>query len=332
MTGDMTSDQVSYDTRFTGTALPSGTTITWATHHRNVDSDPSSPAPDQTRATRIQTTELASSKQPDTVMMLHGFSGSGLTMAPLDQQLNQHPATLLVDLPHHGQTSVAPLPKPTEQPDLDAITLPDAVSALRQLLDTLVIERVDLIGYSLGGRTALSLAMAHPNRVRSLVLISASPGLADPTERDERVKADAALAQRIVSEGLDQFRDFWDGLALFAGTIDPADRLAPDLESMIDREQRRADTAELARSLRGMGTGRMPALHDRLFELDLPVLLLTGSLDTKYVALASEMVDALPQATHRTINGAAHRVHLDRPAATAAAIKDFWSILPDRSR
>jgi 2-succinyl-6-hydroxy-2,4-cyclohexadiene-1-carboxylate synthase len=170
-------------------------------------------------------------------------------------------------------------------------------------------------GYSMGGRTALHVALAHPDQVEGLVLISATAGIAPPGEREARRSADEALAARIEREGTEVFLDFWLAQPLFA-TLPPGDA---------GRDERLANTPDgLASSLRLAGTGCQEPLWDRLAELReraLPVLLIAGELDAKYCDQAARMAEAIgPSARALIVSGAGHACHLEQPKVVSAAI------------
>ena len=180
-------------------------------------------------------------------------------------------------------------------------------------LEALAPPAFSLAGYSMGGRLALALALRSPQRVRRLVLVSASPGLADRDERAARREADAALADRIEAIGAEAFAREWAAQPLFAGQ--PA---AVAAAAHADRLRRSA--AEHAAQLRGLGTGTMPPLWDRFGELAMPVTLVAGERDAKFVAVAERMRARLPSAEFMVVPGAGHAVALEAPAAVAAVL------------
>jgi 2-succinyl-6-hydroxy-2,4-cyclohexadiene-1-carboxylate synthase len=173
-------------------------------------------------------------------------------------------------------------------------------------LEALVPEAFTLCGYSMGGRLALALALRIPERVRRLVLVSASPGLADPGERAARRAADEALADRIEAIGAEAFAREWAAQPLFAGQ-------PPEVAAAAHEDRLRRSAAEHAAQLRGLGTGVMPPLWERLGELRMPASTVVGERDAKFRAIAERM--AFPVVV---VPGAGHALPLEAPAAVAA--------------
>jgi 2-succinyl-6-hydroxy-2,4-cyclohexadiene-1-carboxylate synthase len=173
-------------------------------------------------------------------------------------------------------------------------------------LEALAPPRFTLAGYSMGGRLALALALRIPDRVQRLVLISASPGLANDGERATRRAADEALADRIEAIGVEAFARAWATQPLFAGQSREVAAAAH-----ADRLRRSADAH--AAQLRGLGTGVMPPFWGRLGELSMPVSVLVGERDSKFRAIAERM--GFPTVV---VAGAGHAVPLEAPAAVAA--------------
>lgn len=236
-----------------------------------------------------------------TLVLLHGFTGSVATWAPFRPILAARFDTVAIDLPGHG-ASDAP-------PDPERYRTPRVVDDLAALLERLGVERAAWCGYSMGGRVALHFGVARPARVSALILEGASPGIVDVGERAARVSADTALAATIERNGVPAFVDRWEALPLFASQS----RLAPATRAALRQQRLRASATGLARSLRGMGQGVEPPVHDRLHDLDLPALLLAGALDPKFERLARDMAACMPRARVAVIPGAGHATHLERP-------------------
>jgi 2-succinyl-6-hydroxy-2,4-cyclohexadiene-1-carboxylate synthase len=250
------------------------------------------------------------------VVLLHGFTGSTATMAGLAEALRSRGCrTVRVDLPGHGRSTGSAEPADYA---LDRVT--DRLAATIAGLT----RPVDLLGYSMGGRVALAYALDRTSDLRTLVLIGASAGLADPAERSERRAADDALAQRILDEGLEAFVDRWMAQPLFASQ----ERLGPQHRRAARAQRLDNDPAALAACLRGLGTGSQLALHERLPSLALPVAVVTGERDEKFSAVAEEMVTSLPDAVHIAVEGVGHAPHVEAPLATADALGAFFASRP----
>lgn len=223
------------------------------------------------------------------LVMIHGFTQSGATWGPVGAALEQRHTVVAVDAPGHGRSA-------TVEADLPGGA---------DLMVAAAGGPAAWLGYSMGGRYALHAALRHPAAVRRLVLVSATAGIDDADERAARRRSDEALADRIEAEGLEPFLRWWLAQPLFA-TLPPE---AAGLEGRLD-----GSPAGLAASLRRAGTGTQEPLWGRLGALDLPVLVVAGSLDSKYCALAERLGRAIgPTATVAIIDGAGHACHLERP-------------------
>jgi 2-succinyl-6-hydroxy-2,4-cyclohexadiene-1-carboxylate synthase len=245
------------------------------------------------------------------LLLLHGFTGSAATWTPFADHFTPHFRTISPDLIGHGRSS--------SPPDAERYSMEHCVADLLALLDALWVDRTHVLGYSMGGRVALHLAAAAPDRVGALVLESSSPGIADAAERAARVAADGALAQSIERDGLEAFVDRWERLPLFASQSG----LSQEVRARLRAQRLRNDPRGLANSLRGMGAGRQAPLWDRLAALDVPTLLIAGELDAKYRALAGQMLAKLPNARAVIVPDAGHTVHLEQPRVFIENVLEF---------
>lgn len=236
---------------------------------------------------------------PESVVLLHGFSGTRRAWDSVIAALAQERyRPLALDLPGHGEASAAEAP----------ITFAGCVTAVLAAAP----ERFTLCGYSMGGRVALQVALAAPERVRRLVLVSSTAGIEDPQERAERRQADRTLARELEQMPLEEFIERWRTQALFAS--DP-----PAVARLARADQRRNRSDALAAVLRGIGTGEMEPLWDRLGELRMPVTVVAGERDTKFLALGRRMVELLPNAELVLLPGG-HRLPLENPQGVAGAL------------
>ena len=235
---------------------------------------------------------------PADLVLLHGFTQTGRSWQPVLHALAARYRAVAPDLPGHGEF---------------AQRRPASFSACDAYLRVLADGGITLAGYSMGGRIALHAALSLGARVERLVLVGASPGIADPAERAARAADDAALADRIEAIGADEFVREWGAQPLFAG-------MPRGIAEMAENDRLRNTAPGLAAALRGLGTGVMPSLWERLGELTAPVELVVGERDEKFRAIAERMADRLPRAEVVTIPGAGHAAQLEQPGAVAALL------------
>lgn len=233
-----------------------------------------------------------------TLTLLHGFTQTSRSWDPFLEELDPTIGIVRVDLPGHGLSG-------HETADLDGIA-------------DLVAETCGsgtYLGYSMGGRVALHIALRHPYLVTRLMLIGATPGIRDDDERAERRRHDDVLAASIERDGVPVFIDRWLDNPLFAGLP----------RRPADIADRRRNTARgLAESLRHAGTGTQRSLWEQLPHLTMPVSVIVGADDQKFATIAREMVDILgPLATLHLVEGAGHTAHLEKPRDVARLVEQI---------
>jgi 2-succinyl-6-hydroxy-2,4-cyclohexadiene-1-carboxylate synthase len=231
------------------------------------------------------------------VVALHGFTQTGRSWDPLTDVLRERlPGADVAapDLPGHGDGG-------------DAVDLATAANLLAERFG-----RSIWVGYSMGGRHLLQLAVEHPDTVAGMVLISATAGIEDETERMARRTADESLAEHLLTIGVDAFLTEWLAQPLFAG------RLPDD-----DRKARSTRAEGLAESLRRAGTGAMSPLWERLSTSAIPTLVITGADDPKFCGIGHRLAATIPDARHTIVDGAGHAVHLERPEVVADLISGW---------
>lgn len=256
----------------------------------------------------------------DPLVLLHGFTGSSENWHELMNALSRTFRVIAVDLPGHGRTE--------KTDDVTRYDMSRVASDLAQLLGVLGASPAHWLGYSMGGRLALYIAIYHHPVVCSLTLESASPGLKDTGERHERRLRDEALAETLETKGIEEFVDAWERLPLFSTQLN----LPVDIREMVRRQRLTNSAKGLARSMQGMGTGSQPSLWAELKTIDRPVLLVTGALDTKFVAINQQMAADLPDGRLKIIAGSGHTVHLEQPTIFASIIGEFLALVSRNSR
>ena len=214
-----------------------------------------------------------------------------------------------VDLPGHG----ASLGLPPE-----AYTIEGAARAVVGVLDEMGLERAAVVGYSMGGRLALYLALRYPERWTGVFLESASPGLKSAQERAARRAADEEKARRLETGDFEAFLRDWYEQPLFAPLARNEELLCRTVEA-----RRANDPPELARSLLGMGTGVQPSLWEELAGLRGPTLAVAGELDEKFVGISRRMAALGPRVETAIVPGAGHTVHAEAPERYSALLQDL---------
>jgi 2-succinyl-6-hydroxy-2,4-cyclohexadiene-1-carboxylate synthase len=236
---------------------------------------------------------------PERVVLLHGFSGTHRAYDGVIERLDRERyLPLALDLPGHGQNADGERP----------ITFEGCVASVLAAAP----PRFSLCGYSLGGRVALHLALAAPERVQALLLISCNPGIEDPLERAARRAADGRLAQELEDRPFEEFIERWRGQPLFADE-------PPEVGALARADQRRNHPRALAAALRGLGAGEMQPQWRRLGELQMPVSVLVGARDVKFRAMGERMVGEIPGARLLIAPGG-HGLLLESPQAVADAL------------
>jgi 2-succinyl-6-hydroxy-2,4-cyclohexadiene-1-carboxylate synthase len=262
--------------------------------------------------------EIAGEKDLPTIVFLHGFTGSTASWCEISKLLKGKYRTVAVDLTGHGKSSIPE--------DVDRYSMDQQVEDLEALFAALSLNQFIMVGYSMGGRVALAYTARYPDRILSLILESSSPGLKTENERMERKAADSRLADRILTDGLPIFVDFWESIPLFASQKS----LASEKRLTVRKERLDQSEIGLANSLQGIGTGSQDSYWGSLGTINLPVLLITGELDTKFVNISREMQRFFPNVSHETIEHAGHAIHVEKPDTFATMIEKHISELKNQ--
>jgi len=249
------------------------------------------------------------------LLLLHGFTGRGTSWAPHAGAFARRFRVVTVDLPGHGRSGFA---------EPSRMTVERTADDLAAILSRLDASPAAVVGYSLGARIALRLAIAHRHAVTRLVLESPSAGIADAAERAARRGADRALADRIERDGIADFVTTWERSPVFATHA----AAAPALVARQRAIRLASDPAGLAASLRGAGQGAMEPLGDRLAEVSALTLVIGGELDAVGRPRAEQVAAGIPGARLTLLQGAGHTPHLERPLAFRRLVTSFLQEVP----
>lgn len=235
------------------------------------------------------------------IVFVHGFTQTRRSWDPIISRLAPRWEFVPVDLPGHGESRAT-----------GATDLREAAAILGEAGGAGVY-----VGYSMGGRIALQLAVTNPEVVKALVLISVTAGIEDDAARAARFASDEELAGEIERTPVREFLEKWLSQPMFAGL--PSGEI----------DNRLSNTSSgLASALRSMGAGAMKLHWSDLSRLEMPVLLVTGELDQKFTAIAARMQSTISNAIRETLPGAGHAAHLERPKEFARILEEFLSSDP----
>lgn len=229
------------------------------------------------------------------ILMLHGFLGSGKDWKHYAERLQNEYTCFMPDLPGHGAT---PAPH-----DITG-TFETIGESLAELAGTIHADPLHLVGYSMGGRLALYLTLHYPERFRSAVIISSSPGMKNPGEKARRYESDKRIAERITKD-FDSFLDAWYELQLFA-TL----KRHPLFSEVFERRKAN-DPQALAAALKQLSTGCQPSLWEKLGQNSLRTGFFVGEKDRKYVEIGRQMVNLCPNSELFIFHGCGHTLHIE---------------------
>ncbi len=249
------------------------------------------------------------------LVFLHGFLGDVRDWHEIAESFAEDFRCIAVDLPGHGKTPVSQF---RHEDDLSSVA-----RALFCFLDALDIDSCSIVGYSMGGRLALCMALMEPKRVARLVLESASPGLRSEDERQRRAEDDRRLERRLLESDFAAFIEEWYAQPMFASMRDSeyARRQARFRAFMDQRLEN--DPEQLARALRLMSVARQPSLWQEWAKSRTPTLLLAGERDSKFRAIASDMAALRQDADTKVLASCGHNLHFEEPEAYVRELMRF---------
>ncbi|MGP7819695.1 2-succinyl-6-hydroxy-2,4-cyclohexadiene-1-carboxylate synthase [Niallia sp. 01092] len=245
------------------------------------------------------------------LLLLHGFTGDSRTWHPFIPMWEKNFQLIMIDIIGHGKTDA-----PLEESKYDILT---AAKHLHEILQVLQINNISLLGYSMGGRLALTFVLTYPNFVKKLILESASPGLKTEEQRRERRIQDNKLGKYILEAGMERFVGKWENIPLFSSQKN----LNKEQHDKIRQQRLQNNALGLNLSLIGMGTGSQPSWWDHLQEIKSETLLLTGEYDKKFCLIAEEMATRNNKINWKMIKEAGHAIHVEKPKIFGTIVDGF---------
>ena len=252
----------------------------------------------------------AGNKQDETLLLLHGFLGNSADWKEITETLAPDYQTVAIDLPGHGRTKIS-------DQNFD-YSIEKTADAIARLIESNFDKKINLIGYSMGGRLAFYLIINFPHLFEKAIIESASPGIKEKQDRQARLKNDIALAEKIKNSPLEEFLKFWYGQPLFESLA-----LNPEkLKSLISSRMKN-DRLALAKSLSMMSTGRQPSLWKEIGKISLPICLIVGRKDFKFQEINKDIAARIKNCELHLIQDCGHNVHAENPIGFCSVVKTF---------
>jgi 2-succinyl-6-hydroxy-2,4-cyclohexadiene-1-carboxylate synthase len=246
------------------------------------------------------------------IILLHGFASTSDDWLEIMQILPTKYQIIAVDLVGFGRSSVPDNSKYYSQTF--------QVKLLDEIINNVQSKDVFIVGYSMGGRLALSYVAKYFSKLKGLVVESSTAGIIKTSDRVERIKSDEELAAYIESNKINKFVERWTSLELF----NSQKKLPKEKIEKIKAEKLNLNPIGLSNSLKGFSTGRMNHLWNVLPNIYIPVLLVTGELDNKYCEINSKMNKKFPESSHQIVKEAGHNVHLEKPNEFVNLLHKFF--------
>jgi len=243
------------------------------------------------------------------VAFLHGFMGCMQDWDKIVNALRHDFSCLVIDLPGHGKSLGL---------DSEAFTFPGAARRVAQVLESTDATPVSIVGYSMGGRFAMYMAVHYPHLCSAIVVESAMAGITEKKARADRRALDETWARKLEQGEFEEFIRTWYSQPVFASLAG-----TPALLEEVIKHRRKNDPKGLAKALRGFSVGLQPPLWKNLSSTEIPVLLITGEKDRKYVGIIKKMGAKLPLAHIVLVPGVGHNVHVENPTRFVESVKDF---------
>lgn len=248
------------------------------------------------------------------LLFLHGFTGSTGDWKSIVPLINPDFSSFGIDLIGHGESS--------SPDDVELYSGEAIANQIGSIIEHTIKKKVIPVGYSMGGRAALTFTAKYPDMVEALVLESATPGIENEKLREERVIRDKEIASYILSHTMEEFANYWMDMEIF----NTQRRFSEEKRKKLRFTRKQNNPKGLANCLSGFGTGVMTPLYNQLKEIQCKTLLISGDLDTKFTNINNEIVELFPNAEHKIIKNAGHNSHMEEPQKFANVINEFLKL------
>ncbi|XP_023642879.1 protein PHYLLO, chloroplastic isoform X2 [Capsella rubella] len=271
----------------------------------------------------IRVHDIGDIAEGSVVLFLHGFLGTGEEWISIMKGISGYARCISVDIPGHGRSRVQSHASEGLAP---TFSMEMTAEALYKLIEQITPGKVTIVGYSMGARIALYMALRFSNKIEGAVVVSGSPGLKDPVVRKVRRATDDSKARLMVEHGLEIFLKSW-----YSGGLWKSLRRHPHFRKIVASRLLHDDVISVAKLLSDLSSGRQPSLWDELKDCDTNISLVFGENDVKFKQIATKMYREMSKSKKRENNiiemveipEAGHAVHLENPLRVILALRKF---------
>ncbi|CAN8236071.1 unnamed protein product [Cochlearia groenlandica] len=272
----------------------------------------------------IRIHEAGQNTEGNVVLFLHGFLGTGEEWIPIMKGISVSARCISVDIPGHGSSRVQSHASETQKSPTFSMEM--IAETLYKVIEKLTPGKVTIVGYSMGARIALYMALRFSNKVEGAVVVSGSPGLKDPSARKVRSATDDSKARMMVDNGLEIFIENW-----YNGGMWQSLRRHPHFRQIVSSRLLHDDVLSVAKLLSDLSSGRQPSLWGELEDCDTNISIVFGEKDVKFKQIATSMYREMSKSNkgeNRIIETveipeAGHAVHLESPLRVILALRKF---------
>jgi len=245
------------------------------------------------------------------ILFLHGFTGSSEDWKDIANNIDRRFNIAALDFIGHGKS---------QSPDNEKLyTTESIIEQIDEAINRITKNKIILLGYSMGGRAALSYANKHQEKLKALILESATAGITSDTVQIERITSDEKLEKFMLDSPIEKFVDYWMNIDLFL-----SQKNLPEVKLKLIRENKlKNNRVGLANSLKGFSAGKMPPLYENLKDIRIKTLLISGELDEKFNTISLNMSKLLPLSENVVIGDAGHNTHLEKPEEFVNIVNNF---------
>ena len=244
------------------------------------------------------------------LILIHGFTGSHKSFDKLSNFLKQYFKIIKLDMIGHGLSM---------DYDVSSYSFSESINYIEKIIEELNLKKVNILGYSLGGRLAMQFAIKNQHQVNKMILCSSSFGIEKKSERISRIRSDEKIIELLINENLEKFVNFWQNIPLW----ESEKKLPVEIKSKHRRIRLEQKNEGLLLNLRYQGQGVQKYLGKSLKNIKLKTLIMYGGKDLKYKVISKKMIELIENSELCEVPNSGHNIVLEHPIYISQKIKSF---------